>query len=130
MSANNMNKPKLMDPSRRLDGFTASYANHVSLEFTKLDLSLVFATLVKTESEAEIHIRADEYGCVRMALPQAKILALSLALNIANLEEQDADVGPAIRIPRGTLANNIPDELADKPIVDILEYIAKSRKRP
>ena len=104
-------KPKINDPSRRLPGFTSSYANHAICEFTKLDLTLVFAKIVKTETDSEIHICAEEHSSMTMSLGQAKILAITLAVNVANLEEQDSDVG-TIKIPQDDACEiHIPDDM-------------------
>jgi hypothetical protein len=123
-------KPKITQPSRRLPGVTPLHVNHIIPEFTKLDFTLEFSTLVKTETESEIHVYPQIHSAVGMSWPEAKILAITLLINIANNEERDSDIG-TIRIPKGTLQNLVPDGpegICDRPLMEILEHIMQSRK--
>lgn len=123
--AEKQKKPKVTDPSRRLPGFTTSYANHISIEFTKLDLTLVFGNITKTETESEIHVSAEEHSSVKMTLAEAKILAVLLAVNVADLEKDEVGT---IKIPIGILPKHVPDDMVGEPVMDVLEHVAQARK--
>ncbi len=118
-------KPKITDPSIRLPGFTTSYANQIAIEFTKFDLTLVLGQIARKDTESEIHVWSEDHGAVKMPLGQAKILAIMLAVNIANLEEQE--VGP-IKLPAGTIAKFVPDDMTGQPLMEMLEHLVLTRK--
>src|ERR1022692_336697 len=110
-------KPKITDPSIRLPGFATSYANQTTIGFTKYDLTVVFGQIARKDTESEVHVWSEDHSAITMPLGQAKVFAIMLAVNIANLEEEE--VGP-IKLPKGAIAKVVPDEMVDQPIMEML----------